>query len=1436
MIEALDGYAVAQRLREDGQFVLLRARRTADGLPVLLLGARDGRRDSRERIEREFALRGDLDPSFAAMPLALADSSSGHVLVLADSGATPLSLLPRGPMPVHDFLPLALNISGALAQLHRRDIVHKDLRPEHILLDGASGRVQLTGFGSAARLGAVPRGPDGYQSGSLPYMAPEQTGRVNHPVDLRTDLYSFGVVLYQLLCGALPFAAGDAMQWIHCHVARAPRPCGSDIDPCVAAIVHKLLAKVPEQRYQSVAGLQADLAHCVALLQADGHSTPFELGRSDGARPRAAGMLVGRAAQLALLEESLRRVAAGGAADPLLISGPGGCGKSSLLDAFACSAADQGAHVVTVKFEQHLADTPYAALRAALPVRPGWRALAGSDAGLLAHVLPGLGRPARGGMAEEQGQARLRAVFRRLVASLGMPGAPALLCLDDLQWADAASVALLEAVAAPPALPNVLLVGTMRGAVQAPSLLRAIDSLTRQGTRTARMVLGPLAHADSNELVALALNCPAPSCAHLADMVFARCRGNPMFTLQFLIRLAECSLLRYERQGGRWEWDGPAIAAFKGAASLVELLAARLQQLPYQSLQVVKLMACLGRQTDATTLARVAGMSELEVDESLWPAERLGLVQRAPASLAFVHDRVRDVAASLVGRRGLPQRYLHIGQVLARGARGDTLFAAAAHLQRGCEAMQGADARLLARVGTAAGRRARAALAFDTARACYCMAADCTPEQAWDEAFERTFAMQLALAECEQRCGEPALAEARLAALDVRVAVPGLRMLRATVTLARLAGLRSMDCHPAAAQLGLAALSWFGLDFPEPDDAIEAAIAAERSAIAATEPAPHPASAEAAMVTALCAEVGPAVCAHRPRLYRLLAARALHYVLRHGSSEASCILYARYAVSLAAAGELDQAFTYARLAREGAPSPLRRARIDLLQAAFLDCWRDPLGQTVQRLEAAVQACQATGDLAHAGYAVNASLWHSLEAGMALSDVGARARSYQTLARQADREPLQALLQCHIELVNVLQDEGGPAAARAALERMQPAGDGATRTCCLVLRQAAAYLLGLHDEARAAANAVAGECTFVFGAVHEGSHRLFHALTLAALYDGSTARERPAMLETMRAIAAALQQQALRCATNFSGRYLLVAAELARIEGRDLDAMHSYDAALALARAGGLRHQEAMAADLAAHFYDTRGSYTSALAYAAEAWQAWRLWGSQARMRALEYRFPSLVRRDACAVSDVRDTDAALAMCQQLARSSSSTALADKLLRYAVRHSGASRGLLLLARDSGLRCVAQADAALEGLQVQALDLPLAAAPLPCAVPLMVQGSGGPVVIGDALANPQLAQDLFVQERRPRALLCVPLVSHGLTIGLLYLEHALVTAVFNERRVRLMELAASQAALVLERDRLLAELDLAWLRRQVEQEGCGGGADHSRLPARAYDAHQ
>ncbi|HEY0060889.1 MAG TPA: AAA family ATPase, partial [Telluria sp.] len=520
------------------------------------------------------------------------------------------------------------------------------------------------------------------------YMAPEQSGRIDRPVDFRSDLYALGVIFYRLLCGVLPFEAGAPGQTLACQVARLPPPpqqrCAG-VDPVCAAIVQKLLAKCPGERYQSAPGLHADLLHCAEMVAAHGRVDPFALGCNDGAaRLLTPPTLIGRAVPLGVLEEAALHVGAGGTPELVMVSGNAGTGKSALLAALQQSEVVAGAIVVAARFEQHQRGVPYAILAQAFQklVRQllgqseaalvNWRRVLqqalGANAGLMLDLIPELkfvlgAQPAPPPVAAVEAEGRLQAVFRQFLGAFTGADSMLLLCLDDLQWIDPASLKLLTHLVSHPDVRHMLVVGAFResdvGDAHPLALLN--ESMRRQGASVRKVELLPLTKTEAGELVAAALG---SECAPLASLVFAKTGGNPFFTLQFLARLVESGLLHFDHGNGQWHWDAAAIRAREFSDNVVDLMIARLQQLPYGTLELVKLLACLGQDAPLDMIAQAAGMTALEADETLWPAARLGLVARAGSAYCFVHDRVQEAAYSLMTRASLPERHLHIGRLL----------------------------------------------------------------------------------------------------------------------------------------------------------------------------------------------------------------------------------------------------------------------------------------------------------------------------------------------------------------------------------------------------------------------------------------------------------------------------------------------------------------------------------------------------------------------------------------------------------------------------------------------------------------------------------------------------------------------------------------------------------------------------------------------------
>ena len=504
------------------------------------------------------------------------------------------------PMAVGGFLPLAIHLTAEVAELHGRGAVHGDLNPARIAVDEAAGAVSLAGSPGAAR-GAHPR-----HDGSLPYMSPEQTGQMNRPIDSRSDLYSLGVVLYQLLAGRLPFEAEDAVGWVHCHVARQPRPL-EQVRPSLPRplgdIVGKLLSKLPDHRYQSALGLRHDLERCQREWSERGAIGAFPLGERDISEELwIPQKLYGRDAEIAALREAFERVVESGTPAFVLVSGYAGIGKSAVVRELLRPVVRRHGRFLAGKFEQQKRDIPYFTISQALCtlvldiVAEGDAAIArwrlrlaqalGPYGKLIVDLVPQLGlivgpQPAVPELSLTDAEVRLRLVFGRLFAACAAADHPLVLFIDDLQWADLASLQLIANQVTEGEARHLLIIAAYRDNEVDPShpVVRVLAPV-RRSARVRDIVLGPLSEDDLGQLVADTVHATSAEVAPLASLVREKTGGNPFFAIQFLAALHHKRSIRFDREAYRWRWDVAQVRAEGSTDNVVDLMRDRLYTLP----------------------------------------------------------------------------------------------------------------------------------------------------------------------------------------------------------------------------------------------------------------------------------------------------------------------------------------------------------------------------------------------------------------------------------------------------------------------------------------------------------------------------------------------------------------------------------------------------------------------------------------------------------------------------------------------------------------------------------------------------------------------------------------------------------------------------------------------------------------------------------------
>ncbi|NEQ42133.1 MAG: AAA family ATPase [Leptolyngbya sp. SIOISBB] len=676
----LQGYQVAELVYSGAKTLLYRGHRLSDHQPVLikLLKAEYPTFSELLRFRNQYTIAKTLTLPGIVQPLALEDYHHQYALVMPDEGYEALSSRLVMPIALADFFPIALQLSQILQGLHRSRVIHKDIKPANILIHPETGHIKLIDFSLSSLLpkeNPVLQNPHVLE-GSLAYLAPEQTGRMNRGIDYRTDFYALGVTFYELLTGQLPFQTADPMELVHCHIAQqppAPASLNAAIPPELNALLLKLMAKTAEARYQSAFGLQRDLELCQQRWQSPVETQPLVLGQWDVCdRFIIPEKLYGREPEVASLLAAFERIsdsASLGAGELMLVSGFSGIGKTALVNEVHKPIVRQRGYFIKGKFDQYRRNIPFSAFVQALRdlmqqvlTEPAaqvqiWQtqilAALGDSGQVLIEVIPELEwiigpQPPAPELSGTAAQNRFNRLFQQFLQVFTTQAHPLVIFLDDLQWVDAASLKLIQLLSAETPTPFLLLIGAYRDNEVHPAhpLMLAVEEIEQQQGTVNRISLNPLSATSVNELIADTLSCPPNQAQPLTELVWQKTAGNPFFVSEFLKSLHQDGLITFdyppllaantdvtaplssssESTRGGWQCDIAQITALAVSTDVVDFMAARLQRLTPATQAILKLAACIGNQFDLTTLAIIDEQSSLATATALWPALQQGLI------------------------------------------------------------------------------------------------------------------------------------------------------------------------------------------------------------------------------------------------------------------------------------------------------------------------------------------------------------------------------------------------------------------------------------------------------------------------------------------------------------------------------------------------------------------------------------------------------------------------------------------------------------------------------------------------------------------------------------------------------------------------------------------------------------------------------------------
>jgi len=1500
----LAGYKDFIQIHANANSQVYRARRVDDCQPIILkfLNRDYPTPEQIRRYKQEYYLTCQLDSPGIIKAYQLEEWQRSYAIVLEDFGAMSLKqwLEEQKILSLQEFLLIAIAIAESLGQIHSQNIIHKDINPGNIVFNPETQDLKIIDFGISTQLSRenpTLKNPN-FLEGTLAYISPEQTGRMNRGLDYRTDFYSLGVTFYEMLTRKLPFESEDPLELVHYHIAKeAPKDIFLETDnrelstgksdkiPSILVdIVMKLMAKNAEDRYQSAAGIKADLDICRRQLEVTGEILSFPLGQHDiSDRFQIPQKLYGREKEIARLLVAFEQVSKTGTVELMLVTGYSGIGKSSLVQELYKPITARRGYFIAGKFDQFQRNIPYSAIvtafRGLVEQLLGeseaqlqlWREnllqALGNNGQIIIDVIPAVElivgpQPAVPVVGANEAQNRFNFVFGNFIRAFCTSDRPLTLFLDDLQWADLATLQLMERLLEEGQTQYLLLLGAYRDnevSVGHPLTL-TLEKLQQTNRAIEQITLTPLAPDQTARLIGDTLQQDPENISDLTQLVWEKTAGNPFFLNEFLQALYDEKLLQFHRQSRCWQWDMAAIAARGFTDNVVELMVEKLQKLPPSVQDILSLAACWGAEFDLKLLTWIEQNSAQTIFELLkialernfifplsTPDENL-LIQ----SYKFGHDRIQQAAYNLIPDAKRSERHAAIGRILleriSEGEREDQLFDIVDQLNRGIEQINDADEReQLARLNLQAGRKASAATAYAAAIAYLDIGISLLAAKSWQHQYTLTLSLYQEAAKATYLNAEIERMESLAATIAREAKTPLDRLELGKIKVDAYANQGRMG---EALSAGLESLAALGIEFPQAASQADFAPAfkATQTLLDNRQPAdlaelPEMQDPLIREALVLLVKIVSVTYLAAPHLFTLSIFKQIELSITYGNAPASAVGYSCYgAILCGILGEFSLGYEYGQLALTILSQFNNRqfeAVVFQVVYRFINPWKTHLREAFEPLQQAFLIGLETGDLTYSGYANHG---YDLQLYLTGRELSATERELETHnetlkaigqhnALSYNQTLLQAVLNLRGRSDQIHQLIGEAMDEKSLIPYYQSTHNGTGLWVFYVTKLTLCYLFEELDDALLTSASAQKYLTAAMSHVMIPTWCFYDSLTRLALAEkrewGTGDRERSAE-ETEEDISKLHlldrvqdNQEKLKCwadsaPMNNLHKFYLIEAEYYRVLGEKAKAIEFYGLAIAKAQENEYIQEKALANELTAKFYLDWGQETAARAYMMEAHYGYTRWGAMAKVKHLENIYPQLCQSPTAQTSTSAalrtrttsdSTDGAvldLATVLKSTNAISSEIVLEKLLAtlmdILVENAGAQRGSLILPRGEDLVVEATREDDSESVSILQSQSLDEIPRLSAKIVHYVARTGETIVLNDAIHEGNFTNDAYIQQYQCQSIACTPLIDRGQLQGIIYLENNLTTGAFTRERMDLLRTLAAQAAISLENARL------------------------------------
>ncbi|MEG4988252.1 AAA family ATPase [Microcoleus sp. BR0-C5] len=1491
MIE-INGYEILTQIYESINSTVYRGIRQQDNQAVILKFLKEDYPTPSElvRYKQEYEITRNLNLDGVIKAYELKPYQMTLCIILEDFGASSLKQLMderresgTGVLPLQEFLRIAIKTAEILSSIHAANIVHKDINPANIIFNPESGQLKIIDFGISTqftRENPTVKNPNVLE-GTLAYISPEQTGRMNRSLDYRTDFYSLGVTFYELLTGKLPFETNYALELVHCHIAKvpiSPPQINPEIPHALSDIVMKLMAKTAEERYQSGFGIKNDLAECLHQLQTTGNISDFSLGTQDiSDQFQIPQKLYGREAEVEALLKAFERVADNPQSqiEIMLVAGYSGIGKSSLIAEIHKPNTRLRGYFTAGKFDQFQKSIPYSAVVGAFKGlvrqllteseiqlqqwREKLRDAFGVNGQVIIDVIPEVElivgkQPPVSELGATEAQNRFNIVLGNFIRAFCTKEHPLVIFLDDLQWADSATLKLIELMMTDTHLQYLFLIGAYRDNEVSPThpLIMTLDGLRKEGATINYITLSPLAPENINQLIGDTLYSDTETVKSLAELVMNKTGGNPFFVNQFLKTLEAEKLITFDLQSHNWQWNIAQIEAQNITDNVIELMIGKLQKLPPLTQQILRLASCIGASFYLNILSIVCEQQPEVIFSDLLAALQSGFI--LPTSeldenlliqdYKFLHDRVQQAAYTLIPEDEKKAVHLKIGRLLQVNTpvteREAKIFDIVEHFNLGRELITDPTEKIaLAKFNLIAARKAKDSTAYLAAREYLTIGISLLSGDFWQEEYQLTLKLHQEQAEVEYLNSNFDYAE-RLIYLVIEKCKTNLE--KAETYNILIVMLTMMSKYEEAINVARQALKLLGIELTDKDFtyALQKELAEvqklwQSGEISTLQDQREMTNPEMRAALILLVSVDPATYLSNPKLYGIIAAKMASICLKYGIIGAAAKAYTSYGLILSAVlQEYQSGYEFARLglncSKRFNDSSMKAKAINNL-ANLIQHWVMPIKEAEAINNEGYQAGLESGELQFAGYISLHQIVNFFVSGKNLSQILAVLNDYlKFTAKTKNLLAYHSILACQLPIYNLSGLSPQPREfTNEFLIEADYIEDCKTHqnffALCnyLTYKSQVLYLYGDNVTALACIKEAQTMLPYVQGMITNAVNNFYHSLILLALYPTVSKSEQISYKKQIETNQEQMKIWADNCPENFLHKYLLVEAEMARISGRGMEAIDLYDRAISSANENEYIQNEALGNELVAQFWLGKSQNEIAKLYMKKAHYGYQLWGAKRKVEDLEQKYPQLIPKvSAKKQIDLQttaigtaysttggnpniDLSTVIKASQVLAGEITSNKLLEKLMTLLLENGGAQKGFIVLSNKDKLTIEARGEVDKEQVEVlQSISIEGSDA-LPVGMIKYVARTQEDVVLSEATKQGVFTGEPYIIKNMPKSVLCAPIINQGKLIGILYLENNLTTGAFTPDRLEVLKILSSQAAISIENARLYQNLE-------------------------------